>query len=86
MSNKTQALHLDIQELGLMSNLLYTAMKATSKEFKDQPIEVQRLSNKIARAYMALEAKIEPKPKKEEVDFGSFKMTTISGAVKDAVQ
>lgn len=78
---KTQAIHLDMDELGLMSNLLFVAMESSGRAFKDQPMQVKLLSTKIAKAYQTLE---EAKPKKltEVTDMGSFKITTVSRAVQ----
>lgn len=52
---KTQALHLNIHESGLMSNLLWAAMTATGKPFEEHTQEVKMLSNKIARVHQKLE-------------------------------
>jgi hypothetical protein len=81
---KTQAVHLDITELGLLSNLLYTAMKATGLEFKAQPMPVKTLSTKLARGYQVLED-AENRKLKKVTDLGAFRMTTISKGVKDAL-
>lgn len=51
---KTQAIHVTIEEAGLLCNLLYLAMKESKREFKDQPKQVQMLSTKLARAHAKL--------------------------------
>ena len=51
---KTQAIHLTVQEAGLMCNLLYAALKASGKDFKDQALPVRTLSAKLARTHAKL--------------------------------
>jgi hypothetical protein len=51
---KTKSIDLNVEEAGLMCNLLYTAMRASGKVFADQPTPVKNLSAKLARCHAKL--------------------------------
>lgn len=50
-----QTIELTVEEVGLMCNLLLMAMKATGKPFEEQALQVQSLSDKLARCHAKLE-------------------------------
>ena len=51
---ETRNLTLNVEEVGLMCNLLFTAMKASGKLFEEQAQQVQNLSDKLARCHADL--------------------------------
>ena len=51
---ETRNLALNVEEVGLMCNLLFTAMKASGKLFEEQAQQVQNLSDKLARCHADL--------------------------------